>query len=85
MIGSICVSTKASYLDLLPNEILEIVMYYLGEEDLNNLTSKAFGSERIENSASNTGKEMYKEIGNSAIQIWPSKHWKHSKVSILIR
>ena len=51
MIGSICVSTKEGYFDKLPNEILDIVMYYLGEEDLNNLTSEAFVSERIKASA----------------------------------
>ena len=51
MIGSICVSSKATYFDSLPNEILEHVMYYLGEEDLNNLTSEKFVSERIKASA----------------------------------
>ena len=67
MIGSIYVSTKASYFDLLPYEILDIIMYYLSEEDLNNLTSKAFGSERIENSANKALKLLQGKYLNNKI------------------
>ena len=52
MIGSIVDSSKTNPFDLpLPEEILDIIMYYLEEEDLNNLTSEEFGSERIKDRA----------------------------------
>ena len=68
MIGSIGDSTKTGYFDLpLPEEILDIVMNHLDEEDLNNLTSEDFGSERIKDTANKAlktlkylkGKQLY--------------------------
>ena len=68
MIGSIGDSTKTRYFDLpLPEEILDIVMYYLDEEDLTNLTNEDFGSERIKDRANKAlktlkylkGKQLY--------------------------
>ena len=68
MIGSIGDSTKTGCFDLpLPEEILDIVMYYLDEEDLTNLTSEDFGSERIKDRANKAlktlkylkGKQLY--------------------------
>lgn len=52
IIGSIGDLSKTISFDLdLPEEVLDIVMYYLDEEDLNNLTSEEIGSERIKNRA----------------------------------
>ena len=67
MIGSICVSTKESYLDKLPNEILDMVVYYLGEEDLQNFASAAFGSGRIEASANKALKVLQGKYFNNTI------------------
>ena len=69
MIGSICASTKTRYFDLLPNEILDIVMSYLGEEDLNTLARETFGSKRIEASA------------NKALKILQGKHFNNTILS----
>ena len=72
MIGSMVDSSKTNAFDLpLPEEILDIVLYYLDEEDLINLTSEEFGSERIKDRA-NRALERLKML--------KGKHFNNTKI-----
>ena len=74
MIGSIVDSSKTNPFDLpLPEEILDIVLYYLDEEDLSNLTSEEFGSEIIKDRA-NRALERLKML--------EGKHFNNTMISL---
>ena len=73
MISSIGDSSKTIPFGLdLPEEILDIVMYYLDEEDLINLTSEEFGSEIIKNRAN---------IALERLKMFKGKHFINTMIS----
>ena len=72
MLGSIGDSSKTIRFDLdLPEEILDVVMHYLDEEDLINLTGEEFGSEIIKDRA-NRALERLKML--------KGKHFNNTKI-----